>query len=232
MFGLTASASAQTPPVPARTSVPGHPLQVVFGPTPGSATSFAGPNTEGLPTLSGAEALRREFGSTVPTAVPGFRFANGTGVGGRNKFNASVDFAGDDGVKNFRLLAWTKTGDFIYAAPANSPVTDVQQTKIGELHALTLMPTPAVVGGLGPRTIYMTDGKVIWLLEPNGYTDNAEALALARTIAGIITTPGAPSVGNAADPEQGDASVAMITAGFALLAVAIGGGAMLLRRKR
>ncbi len=189
------SAAAQAPPTPAQTSVPGHPLQVRFGPTPSTETSLAGPNTEGLARFFGAEAVRRQFGYLVPTTLPGFLVTAAEGRGSPGLFDASVWFRGTGGPTTVRISGWTKVGVFLIAVPANSPVTEVTQTTISGLQALTLMPTAAVVGGLGPRTIYLTDGSTIWSIEIEGFSDNSAALELVRTAIEIVTVPGPPGTG-------------------------------------
>ncbi len=221
--GFVSPAQAQTPPAasptPVQTSVPGHLLQVLYGPRAAAGFSFAGPDTTGLPHLDGEAAVRREFGNTVPVAFPGYNVTYAGADGGRSLFLAQVWFANPDGVRAIRLQAWTKVGDFLMSVPANSPVTEVRQTRIGGLDVLSLLPTAAVAGGIGPRTIYLTNGATIWVVELDGFTDNAEALQVAATLAGIVTTPNPPATGNS---DSGDAAgLGRITPGAALAVLAV-----------
>jgi len=164
-------------------------------------------------------AVRREFGNTVPVAFPGYNVTYAGTDGGRSLFLAQVWFANPDGVRAIRLQAWTKVGDFLMSVPANSPVTEVRQTRIGGLDVLSLLPTAAVAGGIGPRTIYLTNGATIWVVELDGFTDNAEALQVAATLAGIVTTPNPPATGNS---DSGDAAgLGRITPGAALAVLAV-----------
>ncbi len=204
-MALTTSASAQAPPTPVtatRTSVPGHPLQVRFGATPASEQSLALPNTAGLAAYSDAQTMRSQLGVAVPAALPGFYVKSAEGSGRAERFSATVFFAESTGTKTVKVAAWTKTGDFLIAVPANSPVTEVTQTTVGGLSALTLMPTPAVAGGIGPRTVYLTDGRTVWLLEIDGFSDNASAMKLVETVARIVTTPGAPATGTSMNADR------------------------------
>jgi hypothetical protein len=192
-------AFAQTPPAtPAaeRTSVPGHLLQVVFGPRPAGTTSFAFPETDGLPHFDGAAAVRNQLGSLAPTSLAGYTTTYAGADGSPARFQLQVLFANPDGVRVVRLNGWTKTGPFLMSVPANSPVTAVEQTRIGGLDALTLLPTAAVAGGIGPRTIFLTDGASVWRLELDGFTSNDDALALAALVAASVTAPAPPGTGN------------------------------------
>ncbi len=215
----TAQPSA-TPSAPPRTSIPGHPLELRFGPTPATSTSFAFPDTSGLPTYAGASAVRREFGDTVPTLVPGFTLESAGSTGGRERFSATATFVGPREQTRLRVDAWTKTGPFVMAVPANSPVTEVRQIYLGGLAVVTRMPTPVVAGGIGPRDIWMTDGNVVWHLEPTGYTDNALVIDLVERIAGIVTSPAPPDSGNSARPSDGDFAAALPFGFGAFLAAA------------
>lgn len=230
--GFVSPASAQTPPAasptPVETSVPGHLLQVRYGPHAGADFSFAGPDTTGLPHLDGEAAVRREFGNTVPVTIPGYNATYAGADGGRSLFHATVWLANPDGVLAIRLQAWTKVGDFLMSVPANSPVTEVRQTSIGGLDALTLLPTQAVVGGIGHRTIYLTDGATIWLLELDGVDDNAEALRVAAALAAIVATPNAPGTGNSGFGDAQGSSIML--PGVASVTVAVG-AVMLCARK-
>ena len=66
-------------------------------------------------------------------------------------------------------------------------MTEVSQAYIEGLAALTLMPTPLYVGGIGNGEIWMTDGTTIRYLDfVVWYSDNAEALALVAEVAGAV----------------------------------------------
>jgi hypothetical protein len=157
--GATASPTATPSPIvsatpvpPQRTSIPGHPLQLRFGPGTANETSYGFPNVDGLPLITDALSLRRLAPQAAPLSLQGYELVDASGQVGRGVFSTRFRFR----VPEQRLLAisaWTKTGDWAMTVVANSPVADVQQTTIGGLAALTIMPTSAVVGGVGPRWI-------------------------------------------------------------------------------
>ena len=215
--GVTAQTPPSGTPPTTQTSVPGHPLQVLYGPHPGSAVSHAHPDVSGLAHMDGVAALAREFGNRVPTRLPGYQVTQAGADGGRALFQAQVWFTSDDGSRTIHTNSWTKTGDFVTTVPADSPVTEIRQTNIAGLAALTLLPTPAVSGGIGPRTIYLTDGATVWVLELEGFTRNSDALEAAAAFAAVVTTPAPPAVGDSA--AGGDrAGLSVSLAGVALVA--------------
>lgn len=68
----------------------------------------------------------------------------------------------------------------------------------------------------------MTDGSTIWYLDfVVGYSDNAEALALAAEVARAVQAPAAPITGSS-EPINGERSTAAM---WALLAGTLGAGA-------
>ena len=186
-------------PVPAaETSVPGHPLQVLYGPQPPGSEQLGGSeDTSGLPSFDTLAGIRRVAPQALPATLQGYWLVDASGHAGNGLFSAQARFRGD-GDRLLVIRSWTKTDAFVKVVPANSPVTEVRQAYLEGLAALTLMPTPAVVGGIGPREIWMTDGATIWYLDFGvGYSDNAEALALAAEVARAVQSPGAPATGTA-----------------------------------
>lgn len=207
------------PGTPPRTSVPGHPLQVLYGPQPpGTGNSFADPDVSGLPRTIGIQEVRQRVPQAFPSSLAGYWVSHASAQISATAFHAQANYRGE-GDRLLILRSWTKVGEFVITVPANSPVTDVQQTQIEGLAALTLLPTPAVVGGIGPRSIYLTDGKTIWFLELSGYSDNAEALALAAEVARAVRAPGPPGTGTSRYTSNTDSnSLALVFAAFALAA--------------
>jgi hypothetical protein len=208
-------------------------LQVVFGPQPpGFANSYGGPEEHpSLPAVMNLAEMRRFAPRSLPAALTGYWLSDfGGGFGGHRLFSAQASFRGE-GDRLLVIRSWPKTGEFITTAPANSPVTEVQQTYIEGLAALTFMPTSAVADGIGPRWMWMTDGQIIWYLDfVVGYSDNAEALALAAEVARAVQAPGAPATGSAS-ANTGDRSAAVwLFSGVVLSGVAVASVALTRRR--
>jgi hypothetical protein len=120
----------------------------------------------------------------------------------------------------------------VTSANANSPVTEVTQTTVGGLAALTFLPTAAVADGDGPRTVWLTDGNTIWLLEIEGFTDNVAAMQLVETIARIVTTPGAPATGTGPHAHGSDSSAASLYLLIGATVVIVSGTILLRIRQR
>ena len=179
-----------------RQPLPGHPLRIRFGPTPATEQSFAFPEVGDLPSVTFGD-LRRLLPRSAP-ALAGYTAIEGDariGPQGAERNEAQVSYRGP-GDRLFVLHSWSKTGEFLMAVPANSPVTDVQQTYVDGLAVLSLMPTPAVAGGIGPRTAWITDGSTIWRIDfQYGYTDNEDAFSVVVALARKLTEPLPPPTG-------------------------------------
>jgi hypothetical protein len=219
---VSTAPASPTPTLPPQTSVPGHPLQVVFGPHPAGTTSYGEPVTEGSPTYSDVTAVRREFGNLVTTAVPGFTLTSLTATGVRDRFTSGAVLLDDAGRRFLKIGTWTKAGPFVMVVPANSPVSVVRQTTLDGFAALTIMPSAAVVGGVGPRTVVLTDGKYIWSMDLEGFTDDNGATELALAIVGRALEPGSPATGNgAARPPGATMAPALLGIGAFLAAIVL-----------
>jgi hypothetical protein len=218
---------------PQRTSIPGHPLQLRFGPGSANETSYGFPNVDGLLLITDALSLRRLAPQAAPLSLQGYELVDASGQVGRGVFSTRFRFR-VPGQRLLTISAWTKTGDWVMTVVANSPVTDAQQTTIGGLAALTLLPTPAVLSDYAPRDIWMTDGATIWHLDfAFGYTSNAEALALAEEVAKAVQSPAPPDTGSGATSMQsGFERTALVGAALAILAAAVATSCSYCRRCR
>ena len=120
--------------VPQRTSIPGHPLQLLFGPGQSGDATYTFPNVDGLPLITDAPNLWRLAPQAAPRSLRGYELVDASGQAGRDVFSTRFRFR----VPAERLVAisaWTKTGDFVMRVVANSPVPTFSRPPLaGSLH--------------------------------------------------------------------------------------------------
>jgi hypothetical protein len=224
-LGFVTRAGAQSPTATPDPRIdPSNPLTLVFGPGPGGGNPYALSDLTGVPLLSQNEAIARlpRLAAMLP---PGMREYTLQGAyvqiapGGR--FSSRLDY-GDGVSKVLRIHSYTKSGDFLLRGPANSPVSDIRHATLTGFPALTWMPTPAVVGGAGPREVYFLAYGVITRIEFDGFSENAEALEIAERIAADLRSraPGSPATGSGSAPGHGLDGFFVIAGSLVLFGIA------------
>ncbi len=209
---------------------PQNPLKVFYAPAEGAGPGrggFAFPSLEGLPTvtLTDIETIRRDVPGAAflaPEDAAPFPSVRASVTHSRDgRFSSQVLYQDPAAKRYMSVAAWTKEGEFEFVAPGASPVTRVRQTTIGGLYALTIFPTEAVAGGIGPRSVYLTTGDRIYYLEVGAGTFNEDQPVLdiaARLAARYANVPGSPATGNSEPSHDSSGMPAAIAAGLVIMA--------------
>ncbi len=85
------------------------------------------------------------------------------------------------------VAGWTKSDTFNLTVVPDSPVTEATVTAIDGLPALTLLPTAAVAGGLGPRTAFLYHGGIIYRLDGEGFVSDEAFMDVVHNFIGEVT---------------------------------------------
>lgn len=229
-FNLTtlppaAFAQAPTPTAPPAADPridPTNPLGLAFGPGPTISNSGAFPDLTGVVSLSGDGAFRARPASAaiLPASYANYELQNATTtISADGRFSTRFDY-GDRVSKVIKVGSYTKTGDFLYRAPDNSPVTEARHTTVAGLPALTLFPTENVVNReAAPRQLWFTKDGIIYVIEFSGFRESADALAIAADVANNLrSVPGAPATGTGlAIAEHARRGLSWLTIGLILV---------------
>lgn len=189
----TSTAPSSTSVAPKSTEVAGTPTTfspfAVSGPN-GKPESLAGPALDDVPPQTDLAAVQRQQPSFRLLAESDRARFQLTAVESRQASGAFAwaTYYVDGATRQLiQVGAWTKVGDFNKVVVLNSPVTDVQLTTIDGLHALTIMPSRNVAGGLGPRTAYFYRAGVIYVLHAEGFASDSDFLLVVRNFIAEVT---------------------------------------------
>lgn len=87
----------------------------------------------------------------------------------------------DDALRRFVSVAsWNQVGSFNIVVPVDSPVAAFELTVVDGLHALTILPTARVVGGLAPREAFLAYRGNIYAIYGEGFTSNESFIELVH----------------------------------------------------
>lgn len=154
------------------------------GPEKGERSDLAVPHLEGEPQVVTADELTRiapragrltaDEARSLTSHVEVLAAADG-------RFFASAMYtAGESAV--VRIESWTPDGSFLLRVPQNSVVTDLQATTVGGQPALTLFPTDAVAGGVGPRDVFVEANGVYYHILTYWLASDSEMLAIVERV--------------------------------------------------
>lgn len=88
----------------------------------------------------------------------------------------------DDALRRFVSVAsWNQVGSFNMVVPVDSPVAAFELTVVDGLHALTILPTTRVVGGLAPREVFLAYRGSIYAIYGEGFTSNESFMELVHS---------------------------------------------------
>jgi hypothetical protein len=162
---------------------------------------ISGPNSE-PENLAGAQGLENLVPETdlakIRVEIPAtrtlapedlVRFKLTAAVGRKNADGfGSGTYYRDDSARQFLSLgAWNKVGEFNIVVTPGSPVMDSKVTTIDGLPALTMLPTANVVGGLGPRTVYLYREGIIYAIHGEGFLSDESFMSVVHNFVGEIT---------------------------------------------
>ncbi|MBE7519708.1 MAG: hypothetical protein HS107_10750 [Thermoflexaceae bacterium] len=150
------------------------------GPIPGRHSELAVPvfgkaaESVTLEELKGAEPRAGRLAEADTLGLRASSAALVTSADG--KFYSSVLYESDKETVFF-LESWSPNGAFLLRVPTASPVSATKQTTISGHPALTQFPTRAVVGGLGPRDVFVEVNGVYHHVLAYWSTSDADVLA-------------------------------------------------------
>lgn len=183
-------AATATPAASESTPTPGDRPGGTPSPTPDPQNPFhfSGPPVD-LNSLAGAPGLDTVAPDTdiakilvqipatrllAPADLARFKLTAAEGRSNSNGFSSTTYYSDDVRRETVSVGAWNKVGDFNVVVPINSPVTNFQLTYIDGLPALTMLPSANVVGGAGPRTVYLYYAGVIYAIHTDGFVSDPD----------------------------------------------------------
>ncbi len=171
-------------------------------PDPRNPFHFSGPPVD-LNHLAGADGLDAVAPETdiakilvqipatrllAPADLARFKLTAAEGRRNSNGFVSTTYYMDDAQQQTLSVGAWNKVGDFNVVVPINSAVTNFNLTYIDGLPALTMLPSANVVGGAGPRTVYLYYEGVIYAIHTDGFVSDPDNsfMALVHNFIGEV----------------------------------------------
>ena len=127
------------------------------------------------------------MGLMAPADRARFRLAGARGQWTSNGFASTILYIDDTQRQAITIGTWNKVGDFNLVITPNSPVLDYTLTSIDGLYALTILPSPNVVGGLSPRTVYLYRAGIIYAIDGEGFLSDDSFLSVVHNFISEVT---------------------------------------------
>ena len=161
-----------------------------ISPPGGARENLAGATgLDEVPAEINFDVIRRDMSATRSLAAGDslrFRMTASEGRKNSNGFSSSLYYS--DGVTRQLLTvgAWNKVGDFNRTVSPDSPVSISMLTTIDGLAALTTFPSGNVVGGLGPRTVFLYHAGTIYVLHGEGFFSDDSFMSVVHNFIGEV----------------------------------------------
>lgn len=170
---------------------PQHPFRI-SGPNTAPENLAGAPGLEDLRPETDLATIRREMPATrllAPADLATFKVTAAEGRRNSQGFG-SVTYYRDDVQRRFLSIgAWNKVGEFNLVAILDSPVLEARLTTIDGLPALTRLPTSKVIGGLGPRTVYLYREGIIYAIHGEGFLSDDSFMSVVHNFIVEVKNP-------------------------------------------